>query len=284
MAGRRENVRGRAGLDDCAREQERHPVADLRHDAKIVGHEDDRGPMRLLHLANEPQDLFLHRHVERRCRLVGDDDLGLERESRGDQDALAHAAGQLVRIGAQHALRVSDMHFGEQFERARVRLARVHSAAEPQAVGQLRLDAPAGVERGHRVLGHERDGVAEDRARLAPRHRSQVPPFEQDFASRDPDRARQHAEQRLGDRRFAGAAFADEPERFAGRKIEAHIPQDRLSVPEFRDRAQAPNGEDRRRHRLSTGSSARRNPSPSWLKASTVANSAASGAANTHQV
>ena len=129
-------------------------------------------PMRLLHDANKSQDLFLHRDVERGCRFVGDDDLGLERESRGDQDALAHAARQLVRIGAQHALRVSDMHFGEQFERAFVRLARIHAAAQPQAVRQLRLDAPAGVERGHRVLGHERDGVAEDRARLAPRQRS----------------------------------------------------------------------------------------------------------------
>ena len=121
------------------------------------------------------------------------------------------------------------MHFGEQFERAFVRGARVHSAAEPQAVRQLRLDPPAGVERSHRVLRNERDGVAENRARFAPRRGPKVSPFEQDFALRDPDRARQHAKQRLGDRRFAGAAFADEPERFAGREIEAHIPQDRLA-------------------------------------------------------
>jgi hypothetical protein len=84
--------------------------------------------------------------------------------------------------------------------------------------------------------------------------------------------------------RFAGAALADNPERFARREIEAHIAQSWLSVPEFRNRAQSPNREDRRHHRLSTRSSARRNPSPSWLKASTVANSTASGAANTHQV
>ena len=76
---------------------------------------------------------------------------------------------------------------------------RGHASAEPQAVGQLRLDAPAGVERSHRILGHERNGVAEDRARFAPRRRPEVSSFKQDFAMRDPDRARQHAEQRLGD-------------------------------------------------------------------------------------
>ena len=65
----------------------------------------------------------------------------------------------------------------------------------------------------------------------------EVSSFEQDFALRNPDRARQHAEQRLGDRRFAGAAFADEPKRFARREIEAHVSQDRLRVPELRDRA-----------------------------------------------
>ena len=193
--------------------------------------------MRLLHLANEPQNLLLHGDVERRRRLVRDDDLRLERERGGDQNALAHAAGQLVRIGAEHALRVSDVDFGEQFERAFVRSVRVHATPEPQAVCQLRLDAPAGVERGHRVLGHERDSVAEDRACFATWHGPQVSPFKQDLALRDSDRARQHAKQRLGDRGLAGAAFADEAERFAGREFEAHIAQDWLSVPEFRDRA-----------------------------------------------
>ena len=105
-----------------------------------------------------------------------------------------------MRIRAQHALRVLDMHFSEEFEGAFVRLVRIHAAAQPQAVCQLRLDAPAGVERSHRVLRHERDGVAEDRARFAPRHSSEVASFKQDFALRDPDRTRQHAKQRLGDR------------------------------------------------------------------------------------
>ena len=43
--------------------------------------------------------------------------------------------------------------------------------------------------------------------------------------------------QRLDECGFAGAVLADEAERFAGLKIEAHIPQDWLGGSEFRNRA-----------------------------------------------
>ena len=43
-------------------------------------------------------DLRLDRHVERRDRLVGHDQLRVERERAGDADALPLAAGELVRV------------------------------------------------------------------------------------------------------------------------------------------------------------------------------------------
>ena len=52
----------------------------------------------LLHLV---QDLRLDRDVERGRRLVGDDQIGLVQQRDGDRHALAHAARELVRIGAQ---------------------------------------------------------------------------------------------------------------------------------------------------------------------------------------
>jgi hypothetical protein len=36
-------------------------------------------------------------------RLVGDQKLGVGGEHHGDHDALAHAAGELVRVGAEYA-------------------------------------------------------------------------------------------------------------------------------------------------------------------------------------
>src|SRR3546814_14762826 len=51
---------------------------------------------------------LLDRHVQGGRRLVGDDDLGIVQNRDGDGDALAHAAGQLVRIGAQPGRRIRD--------------------------------------------------------------------------------------------------------------------------------------------------------------------------------
>jgi hypothetical protein len=52
-------------------------------------------------LVEQLQHLLLHRDVERRDRLVGDQQLGLQRQRAGDADALALAAGELVRIAVE---------------------------------------------------------------------------------------------------------------------------------------------------------------------------------------
>ena len=54
------------------------------------------------------EDLRLHRHVERRRRLVGDQQLGVVDERHRDHHALAHAAGELVRVGVDAPARVGD--------------------------------------------------------------------------------------------------------------------------------------------------------------------------------
>ena len=55
-------------------------------------------PNVVLQVAQQPQDLGLHHHVERRRRLVGDEQLRVARERERDQDALALAARELVRV------------------------------------------------------------------------------------------------------------------------------------------------------------------------------------------
>ena len=49
------------------------------------------------------EDLRLHGHVERGRRLVGDQQLRLVDQRHRDHRALAHAAGELVRVGADAA-------------------------------------------------------------------------------------------------------------------------------------------------------------------------------------
>ena len=68
------------------------PVGDLGNHAEIVGDEQHRHAARGLDLADQCKDLCLCRHVERRRRLVGYQDVGLERERHRDHRALPLAA------------------------------------------------------------------------------------------------------------------------------------------------------------------------------------------------
>ena len=60
-------------------------------------------PKRAFRSSEQIDDLRLDRDVERRDRLVADDQLRLAGQRAGDADALALAAGELVRIARRHA-------------------------------------------------------------------------------------------------------------------------------------------------------------------------------------
>ena len=63
--------------------------------------EQDREPEALFEVLDLLQDLFLHDHVERRRRLVQDNQLWIEGQCEGNHDPLAHAAREFVRIALQ---------------------------------------------------------------------------------------------------------------------------------------------------------------------------------------
>ena len=58
-------------------------------------------------LVQQVEDLRLHRHVQRRGRLVGHQQRGIAGQRHGDHHALAHAARQLVRIAVRPLPRAS---------------------------------------------------------------------------------------------------------------------------------------------------------------------------------
>ena len=98
MARLREQVLDGGLLDLAAGIHDDDALGHLGDDAEVVRDEDDGGAGLGLELAHEIEDLRLHGDVERGGRLVGDQQLGIAGERHGDHDALAHAAGQLVRI------------------------------------------------------------------------------------------------------------------------------------------------------------------------------------------
>ena len=85
-------------LHDVAQVHDRDAMRDLPNDGEIVCDEQVGDPELLLEIAQEVEDLGLDRDVERRHGLVADDELGPQGDGPGDPDALALAAGELVRI------------------------------------------------------------------------------------------------------------------------------------------------------------------------------------------
>ena len=75
----------------------------------------------------QPQDLRLDGHVERRGRLVGDQDLRIAGQRRCDHRALAHATGELVRIAVVLARRVGEADLRQHLDRRRARGAGVRA-------------------------------------------------------------------------------------------------------------------------------------------------------------
>ena len=97
-----------ACLDDLAIGHDADPVGHLAHDAEIVGDE-QHGHVELgLELQQELEDLRLDGDVERRGRLVGDEQVGLVGERHGDHHPLPLAARELMRIAGEPALGVVD--------------------------------------------------------------------------------------------------------------------------------------------------------------------------------
>ena len=66
-------------------------------DAEVVRDEDVREVELVLQVVEQVDHLRLDRDVERRDRLVGDDQLRVQRERARDADALSLAARELVR-------------------------------------------------------------------------------------------------------------------------------------------------------------------------------------------
>ena len=91
-------IGGRRELDDLAEVHHGDAVGDVLDDREIVRDEQVGEPAVALQILQQVDHLRLHRDVERRHRLVADDEARLDGERARDADALALAAGELVRI------------------------------------------------------------------------------------------------------------------------------------------------------------------------------------------
>ena len=166
MRGTLENVAGRTPLDDLAVLHYADPVGDPPHDAEIVRDEQHRHAEVALELRQKLEDLRLDRDVERRRRLVRDQEVGPVRQRHRDHDALPLPARELMGIGGQPALRVLDSHLVQKFENPLARRSAGKPLVQQKRLRQLLFERVQRIERRHRLLKDEADAVAADFTKL----------------------------------------------------------------------------------------------------------------------
>ena len=221
LARRCEESRGRRLLDGVAVQHDDGAVGDLRDDAHVVRDEHHRHAFLVLQRLDELEDLGLDGDVERGGRLVGDEQRRLAGERHGDHHALAHAAGEPMRIFVQARSRRRNAHALEDAQRLGLRLRAIEGRGGRRA---LRAIWKPSVSTGLRlVIGSWK--IIEMRLPRTLRissfaQRQEVAAFERDIAGdaavgggqQPHDRQRRHA--------LAGARFADDGDRLARRDVE----------------------------------------------------------------
>ena len=202
-----------------------HVVGDFADHGQIVGDEQHRHLVLLLQVADEVEDLLLDGHVERRRRLVGDQELGLAGDRHRDHHPLLLAARHLERILVYALFGFRNADLAEQRNAARPRLAGRQAHVQAQHFAQLKADAEDRIERTHRLLENHRDFLAAQVAQFALRQIEQIAPAVNHFAAgKDAGiLLRQEPQNRQRRHRLAAAGFADQGHGAVDGDIEADV-------------------------------------------------------------
>ncbi len=105
-----EDLVDRSALHHHARIHDVDPVAGLEDQPQIMGDVDHRGVEAAGDLADQLDDASLNGHVQRRRRLVEQEQGRPRQERHGDDHALLLSARDLMRIGVHHAFRIRQLH------------------------------------------------------------------------------------------------------------------------------------------------------------------------------
>ena len=104
----------RAHLDEQAMLHHGDPISDVGDHAEIMGDEQHAGVVARLKLLDQLQDLRLCRDIERRGRLVGDQNLRIERQRHRDHCPLTLTAGEFMGVAVDDLLGVGQMDIIEE--------------------------------------------------------------------------------------------------------------------------------------------------------------------------
>ena len=153
-----------AGLHELAVVHHRDAVGEDVDDREVVADEQARELQLLLQLLQQLEEARLHRHVQRRGRLVGDEQLAARAPARG-RCRRADAGRPTARAGSGCGTTVGSSTWLEQLLDALVEVLALRLAREQDRLADRLADRHAGVQRRSRVLEHDA-GPAADREQV----------------------------------------------------------------------------------------------------------------------
>ena len=158
-------MRGVGLLNDVAVLHHRHAVGKAAHQVQVMGDEQHRHAGLALQIAEQLQHLRAQRHIQRRGRLIGQQQLGAAGQRHGQHGALALPTRELVRPGLRALRRLRDAGGRQQLNGLRPGGFHRQPLLELQHLGNLLANAHQGVERGH--------GLLKDHGHIAATHTAQ---------------------------------------------------------------------------------------------------------------
>ena len=157
--------------------QDGNPVADLLHNAHLMGDDDDRDAHLGIDVTDQFQDCMGSLGIQSGGRLVAQQHVGIGGQRTGDGNTLLLTAGQLGRVGIR-LVRQAD-HF-QQLQGALFSLGLLHTS---QLQGQHDVLHTGALHQQVEALEDHRHTAA-DGAQLLLAHRTQVAAIQQDHAVR----------------------------------------------------------------------------------------------------
>ncbi|KAH0444816.1 hypothetical protein KCU90_g743, partial [Aureobasidium melanogenum] len=202
-----------------AREHHGDTIRVARDNAKVVRNQQQGHRQLATQTVEQVENARLNRDVERRGRLVGNQQTRPAGNRHRDHHALPLAAGQLVRKVEHPPLRLRNPHQFEQLHGTLPCRGFGQALMLAQGLDDLRADRQHGIERRHRLLEDHRNLLPANLPNLARRQIEQLTTVEAQ-APRHTPRRRHKTHQRKRRRRFAATRFADQCQRLAVRDVE----------------------------------------------------------------
>ena len=134
------NVLRRTAFTDASAVHHDDFITHICDDAEVMGYHNDRHPELLLQILHQLQNLCLNGNVQRRRRLIRDQNIRLTRKRHRDHHALPHTARKLIRILLDPLFRLVNADKRQHLDRARLRLFSFAARVQLDRLSELRPD------------------------------------------------------------------------------------------------------------------------------------------------